>query len=164
MVVMEVKNIVWKTPSRGNYQFDKMIESIRDYLKEEPKTKHQVIIGADSQSFRADDITKYVTVVIVRRPGKGAQYYVATERQPIAKSLRQKIWHEVMSLYETLKAVEEELKDLDVELIPHVDVGENGDTQVLIKEVTSIFLAEGYNVQIKPYAYAASSCANKHSK
>lgn len=161
---MEVKNVVWKTPSRGNYDFDKMIESIREYISEEKNIKHQIIIGADSQSFRADDITKYVTVVIVRRPGKGAQYYVATEKEPIAKSLRQKIWHEVMSLYETLKILEEEFKDLDIELIPHVDVGENGNTQVLIKEVTSIFLAEGYNVQIKPHSYGASGVANKHSK
>ncbi|MDF2533859.1 MAG: hypothetical protein K0R18_16 [Bacillales bacterium] len=161
---MEVKNVVWKTPSRGNFAFDEMIKSIREYVNEDQSIKCQIIIGADSQSFRAADMTKYVTVVVVRRPRKGAQYYVATTKEPLAKSLRQKIWHEVMSIYETLKTLELELEDLDIKLIPHVDVGEDGDTSVLIKEVTGIFLAEGYDVQIKPFSYAASGVADKHSK
>lgn len=161
---MEVKSAVWKTPSRGDFSFNEMIESIKRYVNEDKNSKHQIIIGADAQSFNQFNLTKYATVIVIRRPGKGAQYYVTTEKLPLAKSLRQKIWHEVMSSYDTLKTLETELKELDVEFIPHVDVGENGETRALIKEVTGIFLSEGYRVQIKPHSYASSSVADKHSK
>lgn len=161
---MEVRNRIWKTPSRGDFTFEKMIESIKDYVNADTSVKHQIIIGADSQSFPDKKMTKYATVVIVRRPGKGAQYYATTEKLELAKTLRKKIWHEVMSSYYTLKAIEEEIQELGIECIPHIDVGEKGDTSVLIKEVTSIFLSEGYKVEIKPYSYGSSAVADKHSK
>ncbi|MNJ90309.1 hypothetical protein D3C87_79040 [compost metagenome] len=161
---MEVRNKIWKTPSRGEFTFDEMIKSIREYVNADSLAKHQIIIGADSQSFPDKRITKYATVIIVRRLGKGAQYYVTTEKLELARTMRKKIWHEVMSSYYTLKTIEEEIKDLNIECIPHIDVGEKGDTNVLIKEVTSIFLSEGYKVEIKPYSYGSSSVADKHSK
>lgn len=162
---MEHKRNVWMTPSRGEFTFDGMVEAIKKHIAEDPTKEYAVIVGGDAQSFYKSGRTKYITTVIVRKMGKGAQYYYFTDYQPVAQSLRQKIWNEVMSVYETIV----ELKDAGlsrdvVDVIPHVDVGEKGETRKLIKEVTGLFLGEGYDVQIKPYSFASSSVADKHSK
>ena len=156
----------WNTPSRGNFTLEEMIKSIREYIEKDKNSCYQIIVGSDSQTFPKTGRTKYVTAIVVRKIGKGAQYYVKTEYQPYARSLRKKIWYEVMSIYDTINVLREDLRDIIIkdQIIPHIDVGENGETKSLIKEVTGLFLSEGYDVQIKPNSYASSTVADKHSK
>ncbi|KFZ25979.1 MAG: hypothetical protein KQ78_01935 [Candidatus Izimaplasma bacterium HR2] len=49
-------------------------------------------------------------------------------------------------------------------LVPHVDIGRNGETKKFIKEVYNMFRAMGVDVKIKPDSYAASGYADKYSK
>lgn len=157
---------VWSTPSRGSFTHEGMIKSIIEYVGKQPDAKHTVIIGTDAQSFPGRQQTKYVTAVIVRRTGKGALYYVRTDMQPIAKTLRQKIWHEALLTYDLITKFKTELEEVEnIEaIIPHVDVGREGDTKALVKEVTGIFLSDGWDVKIKPDSFASSTVADKHSK
>lgn len=153
------------TPTRGEFSFEEMVDAINKYIQEEPDKKYKVIVGGDSQAFYNVGTTRYITTVIVQRVGKGGQYYYFTDNQPIPKSLRTKIWNEVMSIYETIIDLKEAGLNKDiVDVIPHIDVGKKGDTRHLIKEVTGLFLGEGYEVEIKPNSFASSTVADKHSK
>lgn len=162
---MGQKRDKWMTPTRGEFSFVEMIDAINKYIAEDTDREYKIIVGGDSQAINNIKTTRYITTVIVRRVGKGGQYYFYTDYQPLPKSLRQKIWNEVMSIYETIV----DLKDAGlsreiIDIIPHVDVGVNGDTRHLIKEVTGLFLSEGYDVEIKPDSFASSTVADKHSK
>ena len=53
-------------------------------------------------------------------------------------------------------------QDFDVEI--HLDVGNNGATQTLIKEVVGMVVGSGFNARIKPDSYGASSVADKYTK
>lgn len=162
---MEYKRNNWKTPSRGEFNFDEMVNAIKEHILEDTTQKYIVIVGGDSQTFYSKGQTKYITTVIVRKVGRGAQYYYFTDYKPFARSLREKIWNEVMSIYETIIALKDSgLSKNIVDVVPHIDVGEKGETRKLIKEVTGLFIGEGYNVQIKPFSFASSSVADKHSK
>ncbi|MNB93933.1 hypothetical protein D3C81_745690 [compost metagenome] len=157
----------WVTPSRGDFDFDEMIENIKDYIKSDPEYQYQVLIGADAQTHPKHKTTRYVTVVIARRVGKGAQYYLKKENLRMANSLDEKIWHEATSAYSTIEKVREALEGFvdKSNIIPHVDIGEVGETRDLIAGVRGMFIGSGYdNIQIKPYSYAASGVADKHSK
>lgn len=163
---MRYKREKWLTPTRGEFSFCEMVEAIKQYIEEDNSKEYIVIVGGDSQSFYCNGgATRCITTVIVRRIGKGAQYYYYSELNPISKSLRQKIWNEALSVYETIIDLKDEglTKDI-IDIVPHIDVGEKGETRKLIKEVTGLFLSEGYDVKIKPFSIGASSVADKHTR
>ena len=45
----------------------------------------------------------------------------------------------------------------------HADIGENGDTREMIKEVTGLIRGNGFEPKIKPESYAASTVADRYS-
>ncbi len=44
----------------------------------------------------------------------------------------------------------------------HIDVGQNGPTRDMIKEVVGMVRGNGFKAKIKPESYAASSIADKY--
>ena len=52
--------------------------------------------------------------------------------------------------------------DLNIEI--HLDVGRNGETKTLIKDLVSQIVGSGFEAKIKPEAYGASQVADKHCK
>jgi predicted RNase H-related nuclease YkuK (DUF458 family) len=52
--------------------------------------------------------------------------------------------------------------DLDVEI--HVDVGQQGETRALIREIVGMVTGSGYRARIKPESFGASSVADKFTK
>ena len=54
------------------------------------------------------------------------------------------------------------VQDIDVEI--HLDVGNNGATKELIKEVVGMVNGSGFTCRIKPQAYGASSVADRFTK
>jgi predicted RNase H-related nuclease YkuK (DUF458 family) len=162
---MEFDKQKWTTPSRGEFTFDGLENSIRQHIKEHPNDKFEVVVGTDSQAIPSIKSIRFVNTIIVRRMGKGAIFYIRKEYLP-NMVLRQKIWQEVMQSYEIINELKDRLADIlpKESFIPHVDVGEKGETRTLIREVTGIFLSEGYDVKYKPDSYGSSSVADKYSK
>jgi predicted RNase H-related nuclease YkuK (DUF458 family) len=52
--------------------------------------------------------------------------------------------------------------DLNVQI--HLDVGENGQTRDLIREVVGMVVGSGFDARIKPDSFGASSVADRHTK
>jgi predicted RNase H-related nuclease YkuK (DUF458 family) len=52
----------------------------------------------------------------------------------------------------------------DVELEIHLDIGPDGETRDLIREIVGMVMGSGFNAKIKPDAYAASSVADRYTK
>ena len=82
--------------------------------------------------------------------------------------LRQKIYEEVNLSLETAQNLIAGLKkywqkeDIQSALEIHIDVGENGPTKDLIKEVVGMVLGYGFRAKIKPHSYGASMVADRH--
>ena len=134
-------------------------------MESEPQHPYKLIIGTDSQTTK--DTVCFVTAIIIHRVGKGARYFYRRFYQRKAKSLRQKIFIETSISLDTAAKVQTKLektkyKDLSPEV--HVDIGENGDTRELIKEVVGWVIGTGFDVKIKPEASGASKVADKHTK
>ena len=60
------------------------------------------------------------------------------------------------------KGIPGKLAEWPVEI--HLDVGQGGETRVLIQEVVGWVSAVGYRAIIKPYAYGASTVADRFTK
>ncbi len=152
------------SPTKGKLNFEEMMADIYDYITGLPTSSYKVIIGSDSQ-VRSEIC--FITAVVVHRMGKGARYYYRKKIQRKIKSLRQKIFYETSLSLELGGMVsnylaESGLDNLEVEI--HIDVGKQGETRDLIREVVGMVTGSGFQARIKPDAYAASSVADKHTK
>ncbi len=152
------------SPSRGRLNFDEMFADITEYISEDAESEYDVIVGTDSQ---LGDETCFVTAVIVHRRGKGARYYYTRTRERIQRSLRQRIFYEASLSLNLAGMLAERLAqngfaDLKVEI--HLDVGENGRTRDLIREVVGMVVGSGFDARIKPDSFGASTVADKYTK
>jgi len=152
------------SPSKGPLGFEEMFQDIVQYVQEIPDHRYRIIIGTDSQ---LGEETCFVTAVIVHRDGRGARYYYARDKENVGRSLRQRIFYEtarslaVASLLAG-RLAENGYADLNVEI--HLDVGENGKTKDLIREVVGMVVGSGFHARIKPDSYGASTVADKYTK
>lgn len=152
------------SPSRGRLSFDDVFSDMVAYIAEAPEARYRVIIGTDSQF---GEETCFVTAVIVHREGKGARYYYTRERERVERSLRQRIFYETARSLGLAGRMAEKLAengyaDMNVEI--HLDVGENGQTRDLIREVVGMVVGSGFDARIKPDSYGAMTVADKYTK
>ena len=133
-------------------------------MEEDPSAEYKLIIGTDSQ---VRNVACFVTAIIVHRVGKGARYYYRRKYMSLVKSLRHKIFTETSLSLEAVARLKDEFsktgyKDMDVEI--HVDIGQNGDTKELIREVVGWVMGSGFTVKIKPDACGATKVADRYTK
>ncbi len=154
----------FNSPTYGKLSFQGMFDRLVDYMSEDSDQHYHLIIGTDSL---LSDKTCFVTAVIVHRVGHGGRYFYRKLLNRKMESLRQRILFETSLSLETAGLISAELarnghSELPVEI--HLDVGPNGDTKRIVREVVGMVTGSGYLAVVKPDAYGASKVADKHSK
>ncbi|HHX25368.1 MAG TPA: hypothetical protein GX721_01730 [Firmicutes bacterium] len=152
------------SPSKGKMSFDEAFKDIVGYMQEMPGIPYRLIIGTDSQ-LREDAC--FVTAIVIHRVGKGGRYYYTKENERMGRSLKQRIFFEAAKSLGIASRLAEKLAqngygDLNVEI--HLDIGQNGETKDLIREIVGMVTGTGFEAKIKPDAYGATKVADKHSK
>ncbi len=152
------------SPTLGQLSFGEMFRHLVGYMEDEPDQRYHVIIGTDS--ILADD-TNFVTAVIVHKVGHGGRYFYRKFRNRKIASLRQRILFETSLSLEIAHLLTSELSRNGYSKLPveiHLDVGQNGETKKVVREVVGMVSGSGYAAVIKPDAYGATKVADKHSK
>ncbi len=154
----------FNSPTYGKLSFQRMFDRLVEYMREDSDQHYHLIIGTDSL---LSENTCFVTAVIVHRVGHGGRYFYRKLLNRKMESLRQRILFETSLSLETAGLISAELarnghSELPVEI--HLDVGPNGDTKRIIREVVGMVTGSGYLAVTKPDAYGASKVADKHSK
>lgn len=160
-------DISWEeftSPTFGVLSFDGMFGRLVEYITEDSNQTYNLIIGTDS--FLNTE-TLFVSAVIVHRVGHGGRYFYKKLRRRKIDNMRQRIFYETtlsIALASILKGKLDEngFKKLPVEI--HLDVGTNGDTREIIKEVVGMVTGSGYEAKTKPDSFGASKVADRHSK
>ena len=152
------------SPTLGRVTFQEMFEHLVGYVSEEPDQQYHLIIGTDSL---LSEQTCFVIAVIIHRVGHGGRYFYRKMFNRKMESLRQRILFETALSLETAGQLSAELSrnghsELPVEI--HLDVGPNGDTKRIVREVIGMVTGSGFTAVTKPDAYGASKVADKHSK
>lgn len=153
------------SPTLGVLTLEDMFDDIRQYVENDPEARYSVIVGTDSQ-LRERGVT-FVTAVVVHRRGKGARYYYQREEHRHIRSLRQRIFYETSLSLGVAGRIAEWLsssgiEDVDIEI--HLDIGPNGDTRDLIREIVGMVAGSGFSAKIKPESYGASTVADRYTK
>ena len=164
---MNKMNQQFNSPTQGKIGLSQVIFEIVRYIDREPKRSYELVIGTDSNG---DKLADFVSAIVVHRIGHGGRYFWKKWNKKIIHSLREKIYQEVtLSLDLAQKIIvklQDELKknglpqySLDI----HIDVGENGDTKDMIKEVVGMVRGNGFRAKYKPNSYGASIVADKYT-
>lgn len=151
------------SPTKGPLTFEQVFEEIVAYAAENPADNYSLIVGTDSQ-LREE--TCFVTALIVHRKGKGGRFFYTRRYEDYARSLRQRIFYEASLSLSVASLLTEKLADSGQELNMeiHLDVGSNGATKTLVKEVVGMVNGSGYRCKIKPDSYGASTVADRYTK
>lgn len=158
--------MMFVSPTKGPMSMVQVAEDICRFREEMPEDTYKLIVGADSQPQSARYATLFVTAIIIHRVGKGARFYFLKRpyRKPLA--FRQRIFNEAAMALEVVQALEEALHDagLKVPIEIHLDIGEGGETKVLIKDIVGWIMQSGYETKIKPDSFGASKVADRFTK
>ncbi len=162
-----MKRDFFHSPTKGRLQLTKVTKEIANFISLDDHSKYRLIVGTDSNGGKKTD---FVTAVIVYRVGHGGRYFwKKTNGHKVYHTLRDRIYQEVAL---SLQVAQNMLKQLESSLtnagLPnydfqiHIDVGQNGPTREMIKEVVGIVRGNGFKAMIKPESYAASHVADKY--
>jgi predicted RNase H-related nuclease YkuK (DUF458 family) len=161
----------WHQPDKGKIQYHEMIEWIQNKLEqdEENLLDYHLIVGTDSQ--KRSSKVRFVTIVALYREGKGGMYFYTSHLLPREmfgknKNDKTRIYQEVDY---SVEVANELLSDLGELILPsvHVDASPKHKkefTSDISDNLISMIRSYGFEPCIKPFSFAASSIANKHSK
>lgn len=147
----------------------KMVSELVSFMDEDLDSSYDLVVGTDSKSqkLNREKTIDFVTAVVIHRKGKGGRYFWQKNKKDKIKTLRDKIYTETfLSLALAQKLVPELKKSIDGErynLEIHIDVGQNGPTREMIKEVVGIVNGNGFTAKTKPESYGAFVVADKHT-
>ncbi|MGB4505374.1 MAG: ribonuclease H-like YkuK family protein [Syntrophaceticus sp.] len=144
--------------------WDEVVNDLLAYVAEEPEFNYKIIIGTDSQ---VREETHFVTAIVVHRVGKGARYYYMRKVYENIKSLRQRIFMEATTSLEIASKLTQDLTEkghTELNLEIHLDIGQNGQTKELIRDIVGMITGSGFDAKIKPYSCGASTVADKYTK
>lgn len=156
--------MIFENPKGRKVDIGKIKEDTVNLIDKYPEGSFKVIIGTDSQKKGSQVV--FITVIVVYRKGKGGTYYLRQDKVSKPISLKEKIYKEatmsleVADILRNLTANKEIYGNLEI----HVDVGENGETKKLIKEIINFVSERGYKIFVKPNSFAASKVADRHTK
>jgi predicted RNase H-related nuclease YkuK (DUF458 family) len=145
-----------------------VVAEVLTYMSADPRRKYRITIGTDSELL-SDKHADFVTAIVVHRVGNGGRYFWRRFTLGRFHTLRDRIIQEVVVSLDLAKNLLLTLKDategrgFDWEFEVHADIGENGETKVMLQEVVGLIRAHNFEAKIKPLSYAASSVADRHT-
>jgi len=132
-------------------------DRIRSFVRGYP---FMVYIGTDSDT--RDGVTVYATVLVIYRYGNGGTYFYTLRKEKGNGDMYLRIFKEVEMSLEMANFVKEFLGFKDFEI--HLDIGNDGLSSKILPSVIGYVKGMGYKYKIKPWAFAASKIAHRHTK
>lgn len=155
------------SPTDGSMQLEQVYQTIIKFIKEESENQYRMIVGTDSQAGIEDIV--FVTAIVIYRVGRGGRFFYHKKTEKIHTSMKQRIFYEVSKSLDVASKLtgflaDEKVFSENLKIEIHVDVGEKGPTNAILKEVVGMVVGSGYEAMIKPDSYAASTVADKYTK
>jgi len=163
------RDVNFINPTLGSLSVGKMLHNITSFVKIQPESYYRLVIGTDSQVKHLNGTAEcdYVTAIVIHRIGNGGRYYWRKERMFTKPVLRQKIYEEttrsLMTAHSLVPSLRSVVSPAKYSLEIHIDVGTNGPTREMIKEVVGMVTGNGFVAKTKPESWAASSVADRYT-
>lgn len=170
-----IQDSFFYNPTRGDLTIEEVMEEMIKYMAERPERFYDIIVGCDSSS---GEEPHFPLAVAILRVGEGGKFFL--KKVNYSSSFNRKfIYWKNRVLQEVLLSCEMALylrenfskkiqnfkeKNLRYQFqYIHADIGENGETRDMIKELTGLIRGNGFEPKIKPEAYIATTLADRFS-
>ena len=158
--------------------FKGVIKEIYAYISAEPEFFYDIVVGCDSPS---SDKPFFPIAIVVLKTGAGGRFFLKKMHYPdnylkrfmnVPTNWKMRILQEVYLSCELALTLRETLEKEFGASRPnfnyqfayiHADVGEQGKTKEMVKEVTGLIKANGFEPRIKPFSFAASVVADRYT-
>jgi predicted RNase H-related nuclease YkuK (DUF458 family) len=187
-----IKKGQFNNPTKGQMNLKEVVGELVDFRREDPESKYRIVIGTDSQEReRGADFVSVVAIHRIGKGGRyfwlrsydkqskdmrNRIYKEATMSLALAQALLEQelennhipiiIGQSIREAIEKLEKNSVGISDKEIilsnELEIHVDIGNSGPTRAMIKEIVGMIRGSGFDVKIKPEAFAAANVADKH--
>lgn len=160
-------------PSQGNLTFDEVVRELFRYMGERADKFYDIIVGCDSSS---EEEPHFPLAIVILRKGEGGRFFLKKIKYPLGErkfyNWKTRILEEVILSCQLALHLRESLEKEGKIHNPwlnyqfryiHADVGENGQTKDMIKEVVGLIRGNGFEAKIKPESYVASTVADRYS-
>jgi len=160
-------------PTKGNLTAEGVMEEMAGYIAEKPEKFYDVVVGCDSSS---EEEPHFPVAVVILRVGEGGRFFLKEIKYSDSKkkfsNWKIRVLEEVLLSCQLAlflrENFEKKLKKISFPLnyqfrYIHADIGENGQTRDMIKEVTGLIRGNGFEPKIKPEAYVASTVADRYA-
>lgn len=166
-----ITNGYFLNPTKGKLDRKGVIEEIINYILEKPEKFYDIIVGCDSSS---GEEPHFPVVLVILRTGEGGRFFLKKIAYKERKfyTWKERILEEVMlscrmalHLKEGFdKKINKQKENIAYQFrYIHADVGENGKTKDMVKEVIGLIKGNGFEAKIKPDSFVASSVADRFS-
>jgi len=151
----------WTTGSGEKINFFEILQIIKKHHGE----KGLVFVGTDS--FRQSNRCTFVTSIVLLSGAnqRGGRYFILKEIFKQTPSFYNRILKEVEKSINIALKITEICPNVDLEI--HLDVSseeKDEKTSSLATMLRGYAMGSGFKCKLKPYSFAASSVADKHSK
>ena len=162
-------------PTKGNLPAREVIGELISYIQEKPEKFYDIIVGCDSSS---GEDPHFPVVVAILRKGEGGRFFLKKIKYPKSENRkfihwRNRILQEVLLSCDLALILREDFENKIKELSSqnlryqfryiHADIGENGQTKDMVKELTGLIRGNGFEPKIKPESFVASVVADRYS-
>jgi len=150
----------FKTAYGHRISSKKLILAINNFILEKPEYQYKIFVGTDSEN--RENKIEFISVIVIHRVGYGARYF--WRKKIISKKLDfyQRLWQEAIFSLNLSRDLIESLSHfrLNFDFEVHLDLGLNGKSKSIIKEIVNLIKNSGFEVKIKPESFAASKIAD----
>ena len=156
-------------PTKGDLKLEKVAEELFSYISVKPEKFYDIIVGCDSSS---GEEPHFPLAVVILRVGEGGRFFLKRVSYKDRKfyNWKTRVLEEVflscqLALY-LRENFEKKINNKDFRYqfrYIHADIGENGQTRDMIKEVTGLIRGNGFEPKIKPEAFVAATVADRYA-
>ena len=172
--MQEIFNGYFYNPSRGDLTLDGVIDELFNYMAEDSGRFYDIIVGCDSSS---GEEPHFPVAVVILRKGEGGRFFLKRIKYPTSAKkkfpnwkgrIQEEVWLSIQLALILKEKIAEKVvtfsNSFNYQLrYIHADVGENGQTKDMIKEVVGVIRGNGFEPKIKPESYVASVVADRYT-
>jgi len=161
MKMIFTRDTRFMTGSFEQLLLSEIVGRIEDFLFD--AEDYSIDIGTDSQK---SSNTKFVTAIAVHKIGKGGIFFYHPIVDEKRQSMQARIYMETALSINCATELLELFVENDVlrNISIHCDVGHNGKTREMIREIVGYVTSSGFECKIKPEAVVACTIADRFSK
>lgn len=156
----------FRSPTYGLMNLPDLVTRVVSFIEKENNSHFRIVVGTDSE-LTNNSAAHFVSAIVVHHVGHGGVYFWGQITKTGIKDLRQRMYEEATFSLTLAQRLLDEFKKRDLPLEKlleiHVDVGQNGDTKMMINEIVGMIKGSGFVCKTKPDSFAASNVADRHT-